>query len=192
MTGTTPKKLTKTDHYTSIHQPITPYKTVQELLHHSKEATQAVGQIYTINTFDLGVCMKALPLVWRHPDKYRKHIIVPGPFHTALNYADMLTDHKGQGSEYVEVLLEAGLAEKGCLKHVLSRKAFAKAIFWLKATVKALDRHLFIVFVEQTNTEIRPQALLDTILTCNRQSVDNALNGESTTRLIQVYAEFQE
>ena len=136
--------------------------------------------------------MKALPLVWRHPDKYRKHIIVPGPFHTALNYAGMLTDHKGQGSEYVEVLLEAGLAEKGCLKHILSRKAFAKAIFWLKATVKALDRHLFIVFVEQTNTEIRPQALLDTILTCNRQSVDNALNDESTNRLIQVYAKFQE
>ena len=112
MTGITPKELTKIDHYTSIHQPITPYKTVQELLHHSKEATQAVGQIYTINTFDLGVCMKALPLVWRHPDKYQKHIIIPGPFHTETNYIGMLTDHKARGSEYAEILLEAGLVEK--------------------------------------------------------------------------------
>ena len=47
------------------------------------------------------------------------------------------------------------------------------------------------MFVETTKTEIRPQALLDTILTCNSQSIDSALNNESTNRLIQVYAEFQ-
>ena len=48
------------------------------------------------------------------------------------------------------------------------------------------------MFVGQTNTEIRPQALIDTILTCNRQSIDSALNDESTNHLVQVYAEFQE
>ena len=94
LTGTAPKKLTKIDYYTSIHQPITQYETVQELLHRSEEATQAVGQTYTTNTFDLGVYMKALPLVWRHPDKYQKHISVPGPFHTEMNYIGMLTNHK--------------------------------------------------------------------------------------------------
>ena len=48
------------------------------------------------------------------------------------------------------------------------------------------------MFNEQTNSEVRPQALLDTILTCNRQSIDSDLNDESTNYLIQVYAEFQE
>ena len=86
--------------------------------------------------------MKALPLVWRHPEKYQKHIIVAGPFHTEMNYIDMLTDHKARGSGYAEILLEAGLAEKGCLKHILSGKAFAKVIFCLTATVEALDRLL--------------------------------------------------
>ena len=112
------------------------YKTVLELLHRFEEATQAVGQTYTINTFDLGVCMKALLLVWRRPDKYQKHIIVPVPFHTEMNYIGTLTDHKAQGSGYADILLTSGLAEKGCLKHVLSGKAFAKAIFYFKVMLK--------------------------------------------------------
>ena len=192
LTGTTPKKMTKIDYYTPIHQPITQYETVQELLYRSEEATQAVGQTYTINTFDLGVCMKALPLVWKYPDRYLKHIIIVGPFHTEMNYIGMLTNHKARGSGYAEVLLEAGLVEKGCLKHILSGKAFAKAMFNLKATVEALERLLLDVFVEQTNTEIRPQALLNVILTCNRQSIDAALNDESTNHLMQMYVDFQE
>ena len=106
-----------------------------------------------------------------------------------MNYIGTLTDHKAQGSRYADILLTFGLAEKGCLKHVLSGKAFAKAIFYLKATVEALEQLLFDVFVEQTNTEIHPQALLDMILTCNRESAD--LNDESINRLIQVYAEFK-
>ena len=39
LTSTAPKKLTKTDYYTPIHQPITQCETVQELLHLSEEAT---------------------------------------------------------------------------------------------------------------------------------------------------------
>ena len=89
-------------------------------------------------------------MVLRHPDKYQKHIIVTGPFHTEMNYIGMVTDIKARGFEYAEILLEGELAEKGCLKHILSGKAFAKAIFCLKATVEALDRLLFDVFVEQT------------------------------------------
>ena len=150
MVGTSPKKLTKIDYCTPIYQPITQCETIQDLLHRSEKATQAAGQTHTISTFDLGVCMKALSLVWRHPDKYLKHIIVPGPFHKEMNYIGMLTNHKVRGSRYAEMLLEAGLPEKGCLKHILSGKAFAKAIFCLKATAEALDRFLFDVFVEQT------------------------------------------
>ena len=72
----------------------------------------------------------------------------------------MLTNHKTRTSGYAEILLEAGLAEKGYLRNCLSGKAFVKAIFNLKATVEALDRLLIDVFFEQKNTEIHPQALL--------------------------------
>ena len=77
--------------------------------------------------------MKALPLVWKYPERYINHVIIPGPFHTEMNYIGMLTNKKARGSGYAEILLEAGLAEKGCLKNILSGKAFAKAIFNLKA-----------------------------------------------------------
>ena len=75
----------------------------------------------------------------------------------------MLTNHKTRTSGYAEILLEAGLAEKGYLRNCLSGKAFVKAIFNLKATVEALDRLLIDVFVEQRNTEIHRQAPLEVI-----------------------------
>ena len=192
LTGSLPKKMTKIDYYTPIQQPITQYEIVQELLNRSEEETRAVGQPYTFNTFDLGVCMKALPLVWKFPEKYQNHIIIPDPFHTEINYIGMLKNHQARSSGYAEILLEAGLAEKGCRKNILSGKAFAKAMFNLKATVEALDRLLIDVFVEQTNTGIHPQALLNAIQACNRNSVDAAYKDESTNLLIQKYMGFQE
>ena len=91
----------------------------------------------------------------------------------------MLINHKVQGSRYAEILLETGLAKKGCLKNILSGKAFAKPMFNLKATVEALDRLLIDVSVEQTDTEIHPQALLDIIQACNRNNVDAAYKNET-------------
>ena len=91
------------DYYVPVHFPITPYETVEELLKRSEEATKAVGQEYVINTFDLSVCMKALPLVWKYPDQYSKHIIFPGPFHTKMN---LLTKKKARGFGYAEILIK--------------------------------------------------------------------------------------
>ena len=48
----------------------------------------------------------------------------------------MLTNYKAQGSRYAEILLEAGLAEKGCLKNFLAGKAFAEV-----STQKLLLKH---------------------------------------------------
>ena len=67
------------------------YEIVEELLKRSEEATKTVGKEYVINTFDLGVCMEARPLVWKYPDQYSKHIIFPCPFHTKMNFISMLT-----------------------------------------------------------------------------------------------------
>ena len=64
-TGKVPPRKSTVDFYTPINQPITDNAVVYELLKRSEAATEEVGQPYTINTFDLGVVMKACPIVWK-------------------------------------------------------------------------------------------------------------------------------
>ena len=66
-----------------------------------------------------------------------------------MNYIGMLTNHKARGSGCAEILLDAGLAKKGCLKNILPGKALAKTMFKLKVTVAALDRPLIDVFADR-------------------------------------------
>ena len=54
-----------------LHQSITDNSVVRELLKHSEEASIEVGQKWVISTFDLGVCMKALPIIWRWPEEFQ-------------------------------------------------------------------------------------------------------------------------
>ena len=96
-TGKVPPRKSTIDYYTPINQPITENAVVYELLKRSEAATQEVGQPYTINTFDLGVVMKACPIVWKYEEEFSKHIIIPGKFHTVMNYIGMLTGHKCKG-----------------------------------------------------------------------------------------------
>ena len=93
--------------------------------------------------------MKAIPLIWRFPDTYKKHIIIPGQFHTAMNYMGMITCHKCRGSGYSEILLESQLVTSGCLKSVLSGKAYSKALFCLKTVCEALERLLMEQFIRE-------------------------------------------
>ena len=180
------------DYYTPINHPITQYETVQELLQRSEEATKEVGQRYTINTFDLGVCMKALPLIWKYPNKYKDHVILIGPFHTSMNYIGMITNHKCRGSGYEEIILEAQLATTGCLKSVLSGKAYAKALFCLKTVCEALERLLFEVFLEDMDIQVTPAVLLNLITSCNKQNLHLALQDASSLVIIEKYLEYQE
>ena len=64
---------------------------MQELLLRSEVTTSEFGQQFVFITFDLGVCMKALSIVWKFPDIYKNHIIVPGTFHTEMNYIGKIT-----------------------------------------------------------------------------------------------------
>ena len=76
MRGIPPKRRTAIDYYRVIHHPITDYKTVQQCLFYAEQATKEVGQDYTITTFDLGVCMKAYPIIFNHPERFKKHIVL--------------------------------------------------------------------------------------------------------------------
>ena len=57
-----PTQKSTIDYFTPINQPFTEYAVIEELLKRSEEATKGVGQEYVLSTFDLGGCMKALPL----------------------------------------------------------------------------------------------------------------------------------
>jgi hypothetical protein len=192
-TGTAPKKKSTIDYFTPINQPITEYAVVQELLSRTEAATEAVGQKYVINTFDLGVCMKALPLIWKFPENYINHIVIPGQFHTGMNYMGMLTAHKCRGSGYTEILLEAQLVTSGCLKSVLSGKAYAKALFCLKTVCEAMERLLMERFIDEENIQIvDPEAILNLMKSCDRQHLDLALIDPSTQNIIQKYQAFED
>jgi hypothetical protein len=69
--GDEPSRLTIIDYYSVINQPITDNKAVQEFLRYSEQGAREVGQKYVITTFDLGVCMKAYPIFWNQPKKFR-------------------------------------------------------------------------------------------------------------------------
>ena len=45
---------------------------MQYILKETQKQTEAIGQVYTINTFDLGACMKVLPVQWFKPDELKK------------------------------------------------------------------------------------------------------------------------
>ena len=96
-----------------------------------------MGQRWVLNTFDLGVCLKALPIIWHWPDAFASHVVMIGPFHTSMNYFGMLTGHKMCGSGYAEILFEAQLVTS-----VLSGKTYAKSLFCLKTVCEAMERLL--------------------------------------------------
>jgi hypothetical protein len=76
--GDEPPRLTIIDYYPVIDQPITDNKAVQECLRYSEQGAREVGQKYVVTTFDLGVCMKAYPIIWNQPKKFEDHIIMIG------------------------------------------------------------------------------------------------------------------
>ena len=97
-TGVKPTQKSTIDYFIPINHPFTEVSVIKERLRRSADATREVGQAYVLNTFDLGRCMKALPLIWKFPDEYKKHVIIPGPFHTGMNYKGMVTGNTCRGS----------------------------------------------------------------------------------------------
>ena len=152
VTGSKPIKLTTIDYYPVINHPITDYSTVQECLRFAEEATKEVGQTYTITTFDLGVCMKALPLIWNDPEKYKNHIVMVGTFHLVCAYLKMV-GKKMAGSGLSDVLLEAGLIGLGSVHRVLSGKHYERAMHCHKILLESLERILLDQFLEQQNED---------------------------------------
>ena len=193
-TGQAPNKLTTIDFYPSITEPITEYKVVKELLHKCEQATREVGQKYTITTFDLGVIMKAMPIVWDNPSRYKNHIILIGTFHAIMNYLNML-GHKMAGSGYSEVIIEANLTTSGCLRSVLNGRNYNKSLWCLRAVSEALERLLIASFMKQRNpTDDKSGAeVLDALIgLCNAENLLAALQDPSVLVYLSDYVNYQE
>ena len=151
-TGEKPLRKTTIEYYPVIYHPITEYKTVQECLRQSENATHEVGQEYVITTFDLGVCMKAYPIIWNQPHRYKKHIILIGTFHLVCAYLKMI-GKKMNGSGLADILLEAGLISSGSLNGVLSGKQYDRALHCHKTMLECLERLILKSYLETTGAE---------------------------------------
>ena len=119
--------------------------------------------------------MKALPLLWKYPDQYWKHIIFPDPFYTKINFIFMLTKKKARRSCYAEILIEAKLVTSGIPVSVFSGKTYSKALFNLEVVAETFERPLFEVFAEENEIEIRPEVLLNLTNACSSSSCHEEL-----------------
>ena len=192
-TGVKPNRKSTIDYFFPINEPFTEFSVMKELLRRSEEATNEVGQAYVLNTFDLGGCMKALPLIWKFPEQYKKHVVIPGPFHTGMNYLGMVTGNKCKGSGYSEILLEAELVTTGCLNSVLKGKAYAKALFCLKTVSEAMQRLLFERFAEEEDVEANsPVPLLNLVQNCNRENLDLVSQDPATLTILDKYTTYED
>ena len=192
-TGVTPGRKSTIDYFPPINQPFTDYAAIVELLRKSEEATKEVGQEYVLNTFDLGGVMKVMPIIWKSSERYRKHVITPGPFHTAMNYIGIITAHKFAGSGYAEILIEAELATSGCLSNILKGKAYAKALFCLQTVCEAMERLLVEKFTEEVQINLSDQLpLFQLITSCSRKMLEVALCDTSLMDILQKYVAYLE
>uniref|UniRef100_A0A0L8FVT9 Uncharacterized protein n=1 Tax=Octopus bimaculoides TaxID=37653 RepID=A0A0L8FVT9_OCTBM len=111
LTGDVPVQLTTIEYFSIIPHPITDTKIIQECLKYSQEASRDIGQHFVV-TFDLGLCMKAFPLVWSNTRRYEDHIIMIGTFHLACGYLKMLEKKIG-GTDSLKSYLKLVLRHLG-------------------------------------------------------------------------------
>ena len=104
-----------------------------------------------------------------------------------MNYMGMVTGHKFRGSGYAEILLEADLVTSGCLKSVLSGKAYAKALFCLKTVCEALEWLLMEKFEQEESVQVNnPVALFNLVKSCSRENLNLVLQDPSTLSICEV------
>ena len=195
--STVPQNLTTIDYYPVINQPITEYKTVQECLRVAEEATKELGQNYIITTFDMGVCMKAFPLIWQNPERYKKHIVLIGTFHLECAFMKVL-GKKMKGSGLEDVLLESGLISGGSLAGVMQGKHYARSLHCHKVVLEALEE-LLLEKLYQDPSEIfssmshEAQRKINTLLQSpSPSSVSEVLGNLEITSIINNYLQFRQ
>ena len=112
-----------------------------------KNASRKVGQKYAVTTFDLGLCIKVYPIIWKSSHFYDDHIVIIGSFHLICAYLKMI-GKKTNESGLSDVLLEAGVISVGFINGVISGKNYSRAINCHKVMAKSLERLLLDRYLE--------------------------------------------
>ena len=147
-----PKKLTTIGYFPMINHPITDNTTVQECLRVSEEATREVGQLYVITTFDLGVCMKAFPMVSGSPERYKNHIILMGTFHICCAYLKAI-GKKMACSGLDDIMREASIMKSsGSINSILAGSNYEMGLFCHKAVLECLECMMYEKYLEENDT----------------------------------------
>ena len=186
-----PKRLTTIQYYPVVNHPITEYSTIRECLRISTVATEEVGQKYVINTFDLDAAIKALPIIWKEPDIYKNHIILPGTMHIMMSCFRILMK-KMSGAGIEDLLLEAGLLTTGSLRGVITGKNYYRAMHCHLTLAEALRRLLFDRYLSSHEKDNNMFQWLDRLLrNCSGHEVENVLRDSDVKKFMDKYMEFE-
>ena len=110
-----------------------------------------------------------------------------------MNYLGMVTGHKCNGSGYAELLLESKLATTGCLKGILSGKAYAKAMFAFRTVCEALQLLLMETFIKEVDAgNDNPVSLINLVQECTREKLNTVIDDPSANTFMQKYLEYEE
>ena len=152
-TGTVPECLTTIDYYPVINHPITDYATVKECLRVSGVASMRL--VKHMPTFDLGICMKAYPIIWKSPDFYSDHTVMIGSFHLCCVYLKMI-GKKMKGSGFTHILIESGPMSVVSMKGVVSGKNYSRPIICHNVMAEAIEKMLLLKYIDDTGSELLP------------------------------------
>lgn len=139
---------TTVEYMPPINAPITDNTTVMHVLKISQEASAAVGQAYTIITFDLAAAKKAYEILWTYPDRFHNVIIRLGAFHMACALIGSIGKYmKGSGLE--EVVVQSAVCASGSIDKVMNGKHYNRARYVIRISLEALERMLLASFQDE-------------------------------------------
>ena len=102
--------------------------------------------------------MKAYPMIWSEPVKYKSHIILIGTFHCCGAYLKCVGKRYCLGSGWTEVAMEAKRITTDSMSGVIEGKKWDRAVNTHKSMLEALDRLLYDIYIE-TYEPISPQGI---------------------------------
>ena len=179
--------MTIIDYYPVIFKPITEYSTVQECLRHAEQATIEVGQHYVFSTFDLGVCMKAYPLLWNFPQRFDRHIVLIGTFHLNMAYLKMI-GKKMEGSGLSDILVECNLISPGSIQGVVTGKHFNRSTYCHKVMYESLNRLLIEEFLKNKSEDLLSD-LRSIVIDCPEQ-IKELMSNDTVCDQVEEFLQF--
>ena len=168
------------------------------LLRVLKNASREVSQKYVVTTFDLGLCMKVYPIIWKSPDFYDDHIVMIRSFHLICAYLKMIGKKMNEFG-LADVQLEAGVTSVGFINGVIFGKNYGRAINCHKVMAKSLERLLLDRYLETRCLKGLPCDLLQAIDRINHiinertsENLHAAMRNKALANFLEEYSSFKQ